>query len=98
MATKFPRKFQFGRDTFAFANELVWEYRFDASGKMSSQRREPKPAYTLRCFVLTRAARQFLYHAAFRPTDPVAGDEDYRGLIGRVLWRNPRSVSAQPVV
>ncbi len=34
MALKTPRRFEFARDTFAFANELLWEYRL-ASGKMS---------------------------------------------------------------
>ena len=91
MATKFPRRFEFERDTFSFANELLWEYRFDATtGKATFRKRAPKPDYALRCFVLTRAARQFLYHARFEANLKVASDEIYRRLIREVVSRNPR--------
>ncbi|HTV63808.1 MAG TPA: hypothetical protein VMH30_14700 [Verrucomicrobiae bacterium] len=116
MAPKIPRRFDFGRDTFAFANELLWEYRLESgkggdweSGKwkatddagrqkMSFCRREPKPDYAHRCFVLTRAARQFLYHARFDGARAIIPDDGYRGLIRAVLSRNPREPSAEPVV
>ena len=63
---KRPRRFDFDRDRFAFANELVWEYQLDAAtGKMNFRPHDPKPDYTHRCFVLARAVRQFLYHARF---------------------------------
>jgi hypothetical protein len=91
-ASPAPRRFDFARDTFAFANELIWEYRFDpATGRTVFRRREPKPAYAHRCFVLTRAARQFLYHARFDPEQPVVDDETYRHRIRAVLSRNPRA-------
>src|ERR1041385_5139224 len=87
-----PRRFEFARDSFAFANELIWEYRFDsATAKTTFTRREPKPDYAHRCFVLTRAARQFLYHARFDARQPVADEETYRRLIGEVVSRNPRA-------
>jgi hypothetical protein len=87
-----PRRFDFDRDTFAFANELIWEYQFDAAtGKTTFRRREPKPNYAHRCFVLTRAARQFLYHARFDPSQPVADDETYRRLVRVIVSRNPRT-------
>src|SRR5208283_3050391 len=36
------RRFEFARDTFAFANELVWEYQLDAAtGKRTFGRRNP---------------------------------------------------------
>jgi hypothetical protein len=90
-----PRRFIFAQDTFAFPNELVWEYRFDAvTGKTSFARREPKPSYAHRCFVLTRAARQFLYHARFDATLPVTEPGTYRRLIRAVLARNPRAACA----
>jgi hypothetical protein len=86
-----PRRFEFERDTFAFANELIWEYQFDtATSKTTFRRREPKPHYAHRCFVLTRAARQFLYHARFDAGLKIAGDEIYRRLIREVVSRNPR--------
>jgi hypothetical protein len=85
------RPFDFARDTFAFANETYWEYHFDkATGAMSFTPHEPKPTYAHRCFVLTRAARQFLYHARFDPEKPALDDASYRRLIGQVVWRNPR--------
>jgi len=91
MAQKTPRRFEFARDSFAFANELLWEYQFDAAtGKTTFSRRRPKPDYALRCFVLTRAARQFLCHARFDANQKVASDEIYRQLIRKVVLRNPR--------
>jgi len=90
-----PPRFEFARYTFAFENETIWEYHFDAAtGKTSFSRREPKPGYAHRCFVLTRAARQFLYHARFVPEQQAADDETCRRLIGEVVARNPREPSA----
>ena len=86
-----PRRFEFERDSFAFANELVWEYRFDAeTGRTTFSRRLPKPDYTHRCFVLTRAARQFLFHARFEASLPAVREEVYRQRIREVVSRNPR--------
>jgi hypothetical protein len=86
-----PERFDFSRDTFAFPNELLWEYNFDsATGKTTIVKRNPKPDYALRCFVLTRAVRQFFYHAKFDPSLPVADDALYRRLIREVIWRNTR--------
>src|SRR5580765_6236576 len=81
-----PRRFEFDRDSFAFANELIWEYRFEpATGQTLYTRRKPRPDYAHRCFVLTRAARQFLYHARFDPDRPVAGEETYCRLIRNIV-------------
>jgi len=98
MGQKIPRRFEFGRDTFAFANQLVWEYQFDANGQMTIRDREPKPDYAHRCFVLTRAARQFLYHAEFRPEEKPVDENGYRRLVRQVLSRDPRAVGDQPVI
>jgi hypothetical protein len=90
------RRFEFERDSFAFANELVWEYRFDARGAQRQfTRPAAKPTYTHRCFVMARAARQFLYHARFEAALPAAAGETYRQLIRQVLARDPR-VRAAP--
>lgn len=92
---KFPRRFEFARDRFAFANELLWEYEADpATGKMNFRAREPKPDYVLRCFVLTRAARQFLYHAHFDPSQSVVDRADYKRRIRAIVSRNPRQPCA----
>ncbi|HXP62608.1 MAG TPA: hypothetical protein VN829_19060 [Dongiaceae bacterium] len=90
-----PRCFEFERDTFTFANELVWHYRFDpASGAMTVSRSVPGPAYFHRCFVVVRSARQFFYHARFEPGLPAAEAAVYRRLIRQVVSRNPRRMSA----
>jgi hypothetical protein len=86
-----PRRFEFARDSFAFENETFWEYHFDAvTGKTSFSRSEPKPAYGHRCFVLTRAARLFLYHARFDPEQKAADEETCRRLVREVVRRTPR--------
>jgi hypothetical protein len=86
------RPFEFARDTFAFANELLWEYQSDpATGKTTVRRRQPRPNYVLRCFVLTRAARQFHYHARFDAGQKTAGDKTCLHLIHEVISRNPRT-------
>ena len=46
---------------------------------MNFRPREPKPDYAHRCFVLARAARQFLYHARFDAEHESASDEDLTG-------------------
>ncbi|HZI32098.1 MAG TPA: hypothetical protein VFF11_07135 [Candidatus Binatia bacterium] len=88
---KIPHRFEFTRDSFAFANELLWEYETDpGTGKMNFRPRVPKPDYALRCFVLTRAARQFLYHAQFDATHDIADGDSYQRLVRAVVSRSPR--------
>lgn len=90
-----PRRFEFQRDSFAFANELVWEYRFGDAGKTTFTRREPKPDYTHHCFVLTRATRQFFYHAHFdKNLSPCEDEQIYRRKIREVVSRTPRTPCA----
>ena len=63
--------FDFDRDTFAFANELLWEYQVDpTTRKTYFQRRIPAPSYSHRCFGVVRSARQFWYHSTFEPELP----------------------------
>lgn len=89
-----PRRFEFERDTFSYANELVWEYRFDpVTGQATTLWNEPRPTYAHHCFVVARSARQFFYHARFDPTQPVAEEECYRRLIRQVVLRTPRRPS-----
>ena len=96
-----PRQFVFERDSFAFANELLWEYAFDAAtGQTRFSPRQPKPNYTHRCFVLTRAARQFFNHAHFAPDQAAVSVEKYQALIREALGREPHkaSMAAQQIV
>jgi len=86
--------FQFERDTFTFANELVWQYHFDpATGATTVINRIPPPSYYHRCFVIVRSARQFYFHARFEPGQPAVDRESYRGLIRDVVSRSPRRKS-----
>src|SRR5579859_6660646 len=86
------RPFNFQKDTFAYANELVWEYHFDQQGRWTSRPRRPKPDYTHHCFVVARSARQFFEHARFDPTQPVADSATYRRLVRQVISISPRRV------
>ena len=86
------RPFIFETDTFAYPNELVWEYRYDEHGKWVSRPRDPKPTYSHHCFVVAKAAQQFFQNARFDPAQPVADEETYRQLIRRVVGLNPRRV------
>jgi len=88
------RRFEFHRDTFAFANELVWQYRFDSkTGATTTFRTEPPPTYSHRCFVLVRSARQFLYHARFAPDLPPSDAQTYSRSIRQIVARSPRHPS-----
>jgi hypothetical protein len=91
------RKFNFQQDTFAFANELVWEYHFDGqTGARTTTRREPKPDYTLHCFVVAKAAKQFFYQARFAPELPKTNEAEYRKLVDKVIGNSPRKELPEP--
>ncbi|MFN7139719.1 MAG: hypothetical protein ACK4UN_10295 [Limisphaerales bacterium] len=94
-ATRQPgndRPFSFPQDTFAYANELNWEYGFDESGKWSATKRDPKPDYTLHCFVVARSAKQFFQNARFVKALPKEDEEGNRRLIRRVVKSSPRKI------
>lgn len=82
------RKFDFYRDTFAFRNELYWEYLVDDAGKVTTRKVDPPPTYAHRCFVVVRSARQFLFHAEFRPGLAKASEAEYRKSIRQVVSRS----------
>ncbi len=84
------RSFDFERDTFAYANELVWVYGTNGQGRWAAHRREPKPQYAQHCFVVARSSVQFFENARFEPQQPLADEATYRRLIQRVATSNPR--------
>ncbi|MGH7967462.1 MAG: hypothetical protein ACREIC_01915 [Limisphaerales bacterium] len=86
------RAFDFQRDTFAYSNELVWEYDYDAQGHWTTHTREPRPTYGQHCFVMARSAWQFFANARFDPARPKADEATYRRLIRRVVETSPRHV------
>ncbi len=90
------RHFQFGKDTFAYANELVWDYGFDSSGRWTAHKRSPKPSYTLHCLVVARSARQFFEDARFAPEQPKADAKTYTRLVRHVIGVNPRKPLPDP--
>jgi hypothetical protein len=84
------RAFDFEHDTFAYPNELLWVYNYDANGKWVTHRREPPPTYWQHCFVMARATRQFFLNARFDAQQPIATEAAYRRLIRRIVASNPR--------
>jgi len=88
------RRFEFARDSLAFANGLIWVYQGDpVTGEMTFNRRQPKPEYSQRCFALARVARQFFYHARFAADQTIANDDLYRQRVRAVIARHPRTPS-----
>ena len=93
---QYASRFQFERDTLAFANELVWAYRLEpGASTMTTLRNDPPPAYAHRCFVMVRSVRQFLYHARFDAALPMADARAYRQRIREVVSRSPRRPSPE---
>jgi hypothetical protein len=91
--------FRFPDDAFAFANQTIWEYDIDpATADVTWRRREPRPAFSLRCGPMARAARQFWANARFDPAQPVADPATYERLIREVLGTDPRRRAATTVV
>lgn len=83
------RTFDFARDTFAFRNELFWEYLIDEkTGRVTTRRNAPPPTYAHRCFVVVRSARQFYFHARFDSKAPAVGESEYRARIREVVKRS----------
>lgn len=87
-------RFVFERDTFAFRNELVWDYAPDPlTGRTITRRVEPPPSYALRCFVMVRACRQFSLHARFEPGRARLDVSECRRRIRALVRRSPRRAS-----
>lgn len=86
------QRFRFPEDTLAFRNETEWVYGRDlVTGRQVHRRREPRPSYTLRCFVMARVVRQFHRHAVFDPALPSPGMDELRRRVRRVLATSARS-------
>lgn len=83
------RPFRFDTDTFAYANELLWNYYYDANGHWRHSRNEEEHDYTHHCFVVARSARQFFQFARFDASLPRADEQTYRRLIKEVVSRDP---------
>jgi hypothetical protein len=91
--------FDFAHDTFAFPNELMWEYRIDpTTGKTTTHKNNPPPTYAHHCFVVVRAAKQFLLHAQFERNSPPLTDVEYSARVRDLMRRSPQSPSGNKVI
>jgi hypothetical protein len=90
------RSFDFFRDTFAFRNELHWEYLIDEkSGAVTTRKNDPPALYAHHCFVLVRSAKQFFLHARFDPTQRECSDATYVEKIREVRRRHVEKPSVE---
>ena len=84
-----PKPFRYDKESFAFANETVWNY-VDGSVQAESRTSTKKRAYTRRCFVVTRAAVQFWKFARFDVRAPALAKDKLakriRDVTGRDVW------------
>lgn len=93
------RPFRFPADTFAFANETVWEYDVDpVTKRVAWHERDPPPPFSLRCGPMARGARQFFAHARFDPTATQVEAGEYAQLVRRVFASDPRGSDGEVVV
>src|ERR1051325_11709921 len=90
------RSFDFFRDTFAFRNELVWEYLIDEkTGGMTTRKNYPPPTYAHHCFVVARSAKQFFLHARFDPNQPQTSESAYAEKIRQLIKRHVAHESSE---
>lgn len=82
-----PRPFDFTRDTFAYSNDLYWDY--GPNGETPRPRDAPV-GFGNRCAPMARATRQFYRAARFDPAAPHLDDAGYRALVRRVLDASDR--------
>jgi len=80
--------FRFDRDTFAFANQTVFEYH-EGHASLRRPSATKRDAYNRHCFVMSRTALQFKKFARFEPRSVALDDT---ALAARV-----RAVTRQPV-
>jgi hypothetical protein len=82
-------EFRFDRDTFAFANQTVFEYHegHPSLRKPSAVKRD---AYNRHCFVLCRTAMQFKKFARFEPRSASLDDTSLAARIRAVTRRAAR--------
>ena len=59
-------EFRFDRDTFAFANQTVFEYH-EGHASLRKASATKQDAYNRHCFVMSRTATQFKKFARFEP-------------------------------
>ena len=85
-------EFRFGRDTFAFANQTVFEYH-EGHASLRKSSATKKDAYNRHCFVMSRTAAQFKKFARFEPQSNPLDDASLvariRALTRQTAWTEP---------
>ena len=84
--------FRFDRDTFAFANQTVFEYH-EGHASLRKSSATKRDAYNRHCFVMSRTALQFQKFARFDPRSAVLDDTALaarvRALTRQEAWMEP---------
>jgi len=85
-------QFRFDRDTFAFANQTVFEYH-EGHASLRKTSTVKRDAYNRHCFVMCRTAMQFKKFARFdphsAPLDDAALATRIRAVTHRAAWKDP---------
>ncbi len=85
-------EFRFDRDTFAFANQTVFEYH-EGHASLRKKSAVKRDAYNRHCFVLCRTAMQFKKFARFDPKDAPLDDASLaarvRAVTHQAAWAEP---------
>lgn len=95
------RPFVFSRDTFAYTNELVWQYSVDVDGaSWEAEWPEEGTRFGQRCPQMVRMVRQFHMGARFDPRLPALTQAETAERIRELVERDARSPdrSLSPVV
>jgi hypothetical protein len=86
------REFRFDRDTFAFANQTVFEYH-EGHASLRKPSAVKRDAYNRHCFVLCRTAMQFKKSARFDPRGAPLDDASLaarvQAVTHRAAWEEP---------
>jgi len=85
-ATAWSRPFNFQSDTFAFKNQLYYDYKSisDTEIQIFKRRHGKAPDFSRHCFQMCRAVVQFYKFAEFRPDLPKASESEYREVVRRI--------------
>src|SRR6476660_543391 len=87
-----PAEFRFDRDTFAFANQTVFEYH-EGHASLRKSSSTKKDAYNRHCFVMSRTAAQFKKFARFEPRSAPLDDTSLaariRAITRQAAWSEP---------
>jgi len=85
-------QFRFDRDTFAFANQTVFEYH-EGHASLRKKSTVKRDAYNRHCFVMCRTAMQFKKFARFDPHSAPLDDATLatriRAVTHRAAWIDP---------